>query len=269
MTDRANSVEVARLLAHLDDWSTGPAPLFRQLARGIASGIERGVLDRGTRLPAERALAAALAVSRGTAVAAYDLLVADGLVERRQGSGTYVLGAGALGLPPGREGSALVHRLVERSAGPSPFIDLSISVLHDASGLPPLSFSTTDLAVVEPDTGLSPWGLNGLRAAIAEHMCEWGLPSTPEEIVVTTGAQQAISAAAACWLRPGDTVVVEDPTYPGAVAAFTQAGARLQGGGGDRAGGRGDELAAGPPRRPARVYPQSTLHSPTGAGPSH
>src|SRR4051794_16168964 len=175
MTDRANSVEVARLLAHLDDWSTGPAPLFRQLARGIASGIERGVLDRGTRLPAERALAGALLVSRGTAVAAYDLLVADGLVERRQGSGSYVLGAGALGLPSGREGSALVHRLVERSARPastsdvhrakSRLIDLSISVLHDASSLPTLTFSTDDLATVEPDTGYSPWGLTGLRAA--------------------------------------------------------------------------------------------------------
>src|SRR3954447_7917367 len=151
MTDRANSVEVARLLAHLDDWSTGPAPLFRQLARGIASGIERGVLDRGTRLPAERALAAALLVSRGTAVAAYDVLVGDGLVERRQGSGTYVLGAGSLGLPAGREGSALVHRLVERSARPgtaasgvpgtSTLIDLSISVLHDASALPPVSLT--------------------------------------------------------------------------------------------------------------------------------
>src|SRR4051794_16748100 len=265
MTDRANSVEVARLLAHLDDWSTGPAPLFRQLARGIASGIERGVLDRGTRLPAERALAAALAVSRGTAVAAYDLLVADGLVERRQGSGTYVLGAGVLGLPPGREGSALVHRLVERSAGPSSIVDLSISVLHDPSRLPPLTISTGDLAAVEPDTGLSPWGLNGLRHAVAEHVTGWGLATTADEIVITTGAQQAISAAAACWLRPGDTVVVEDPTYPGAIAAFAQAGARLRGVGVDRGGVRGDELAAAIADRPALVYLQSTVQSPTRA----
>jgi DNA-binding transcriptional MocR family regulator len=133
---------LAQLVRELGDWAIGSAPLFRQLARAIASGIERGILGRGTRLPAERALAAALVVSRGTAVAAYDVLVADGLIERRQGSGTYVLGAGALGLPPGREGSALVHRLVELSAGPSTIIDLSISVLHDASGLPPVSLAT-------------------------------------------------------------------------------------------------------------------------------
>ncbi|MDQ1423487.1 MAG: Bacterial regulatory protein gntR family, partial [Acidimicrobiaceae bacterium] len=56
-------------MAELGDWAIGSAPLFRQLARAIASGIERGVLGRGTRLPAERSLAAALVVSRGTAVA--------------------------------------------------------------------------------------------------------------------------------------------------------------------------------------------------------
>src|SRR5207248_331718 len=72
------------------------------------------------------------------------------------------------------------------------------------------------------------------------------------------------SAAAACWLRPGDTVVVEDPTYPGAIAAFGQAGARLRGVGVDRSGVRVDELAAALADRPALVYLQSTLHSPTG-----
>jgi DNA-binding transcriptional MocR family regulator len=260
--DQADAL--AGLVSELGDWAIGSAPLFRQLARAIASGIERGILGRGTRLPAERTLAAAVVVSRGTAVAAYDVLVADGLIERRQGSGTYVLGAGALGLPPGREGSTLVHRLVERSAGPSSIVDLSISVLHDASELPPVSLSSSELTSVEPDTGYSPWGLTGLRRAVAEHVTRWGLPSVTDEIVITTGAQQAISAAAACWLRPGDTVVVEDPTYPGAIAAFGQAGARLRGVGVDRAGVRVDELAAALDDRPALVYLQSTVHSPSG-----
>jgi len=263
------------VMAELDDWAVGTAPLFRQLARAVASGIERGVLERGSRLPPERALATALTVSRGTAVAAYDLLVADGLVERRQGSGTYVLGEGALGLPPGREGSALVHRLVERSARPdaesdtraaaSTLIDLSISVLHDASALPSVSLTTEELIAVEPDTGYSPWGLTGLRSAVAEHMTGWGLPTHADEIVITTGAQQAISAAAACWLRPGDTVVVEDPTYPGAIAAFGQAGVRMRGLRVDRNGVVIDELEAALADRPALVYLQSTVHSPTGA----
>ena len=267
MARRANPRQVDQtgaLVAEVGDWAVGSAPLFRQLARAIAGGIERGALDRGTRLPAERALAVALVVSRGTAVAAYDVLVADGLIERRQGSGTYVLGAGALGLPPGREGSALVHRLVELSAGPSTIIDLSISVLHDASALPPVTLTSRELHAVAPDTGYSPWGLTGLRTAVAAHMSGWGLPSTAEQIVITTGAQQAISAAAACWLRPGDTVVVEDPTYPGAIAAFGQSGARLRGVAVDGQGVRVDELEAALADRPALVYLQSTLHSPTG-----
>jgi DNA-binding transcriptional MocR family regulator len=191
--------------------------------------------------------------------------VAEGLVERRRGSGTYVLGAGTLSLPPGREGSALVHRLVDRSAGPSALIDLSISVLHDPSALPTVTFDSAALRTVEPDTGYSPWGLNGLRAALADHVTGWGLPTRPEEIVVTTGAQQGISAAAACWLRAGDTVVVEDPSYPGAIAAFAQAGARLRGVGVDRGGVRVDELADALADRPALVYLQSTVQSPTGA----
>lgn len=267
MANRANLTNLAHMevVDELGDWAVGAGPLFRQLARALASAIERGVLARGTRLPPERTLATTLVISRGTAVAAYDLLVADGLVERRRGSGTYVVGAGALSLPPGREGSALVHRLVERSAGPSGLIDLSISVLHDPSTMPVTSIDTAALQAVEPDTGYSPWGLTGLRAALADHVTGWGLPTRADEVVVTTGAQQGISAAAACWLRPGDTVVVEDPTYPGAIAAFGQAGAHLRGVGVDRSGVRVAELAGALADRPALVYLQSTVHSPTGA----
>jgi len=257
MVDRANPLEVA-----LAGWATGPGPLHRQLARAIAGAVERGELERGTRLPAERVLAGVAAVSRGTAVAAYDLLVADGLVERRRGSGTYVLGAGVLGLPPGREGSALVHRLVDRSASASEVIDLSISVLRDAAGLPEVRVGTEDLG----DTGYSPWGLPSLREAIAVHLTSsWALPTAASQVVVTTGAQQAIAAAAACWVRPGDVVAVDDPTYPGAIAALTAAGARLVGVRVDGGGLVPDSLAQALRAAPSLVYLQSTLHSPTGA----
>lgn len=253
------------MVDELGDWAVGSGPLFRQLALAVARTIERGALAHGTRLPAERSLAAAMSVSRGTAVAAYDLLVAEGLVERRQGSGTFAVDPGSLGLPPGREGSALVARLVERSAAASDVVDLSISVLHDAGGLPHASVSTRDLLHVEPDTGYSPWGLAGLRAAVAELVTGWGLRTTADEIVITTGAQQAISTAAACWVRPGDVVVIEDPTYPGALSAFTAAGARLVGLPVDRNGVRVDALRDALAQHPALVYLQPTLHSPSGA----
>jgi DNA-binding transcriptional MocR family regulator len=239
-----------RVVDDLGDWSLGSGPLFRRLAVSLSRLVERGVLDEGERLPSERALATALSISRGTAVAAYDQLVADGVVERRQGSGTYAVGSAAVGLPAGREGSGLVARLVDASAGHGEVVDLSLSVLQDAGGLPDAQVSTADLEEVAPDTGYSPWGLYGLREALAERLSADGLPSTAEQIVVTTGAQQAISLAAACWVRPGDAVVVDDPTYPGALSAFTAAGARLT-----------TELDG----HPALVYAQPSIHSPTGA----
>lgn len=229
--------------------------------------------------PAERRLAIALGVGRGTVVAAYDELVADGVVERRRGSGTFVLGPDTLGLPPGREGSTLVHRLVDRSAvggpprpvadeqppRPAAVVDLSLSVVGDAAGLPDVGLSTADLLGIAPDTGYTPWGLPELRVVLARHVAAWGVPTRPEQIVVTTGAQQALSAAAACWVRPGDLVAVDDPTYPGAIATFTQAGARLVPMTVDGGGVRPDAVERALAQRPALVYLQSGPHSPTGA----
>ena len=254
MPNRATSRRVdqaRRVVDELGDWSVGSGPLFRRLAVAVSRLVERGALAQGERLPSERALAAALSVSRGTAVAAYDQLVADGVVERRQGSGTYAVGSAAVGLPSGREGSGLVARLVDASAGPAEVVDLSLSVLQDADGLPDARVTTADLAAVAPDTGYSPWGLRSLREVIAERLTADGLPSTAEQVVVTTGAQQAISLAAACWVRPGDTVAIDDPTYPGALSAFTAAGARLVTGDADH--------------HPALVYAQPSVHSPTGS----
>ena len=242
-----------------------PGPLFRRLARATASAIERGALADGSRLPSERVLAETLAIGRGTAVAAYDVLVADGLLERRRGSGTFVAVTAQPRLPEGREGSALIHRLVERSDPSTDLVDLSIAVLHDTDGLPAARVTTSDLRTVVPDTGYTPWGLPALRRAIAGHITEWGLPTDEHQIVVTTGAQQAITAAAMCWVRPGDVVVTEDPTYPGALAAFTQAGARILGTPIDDHGVKVDVLAKHLASKPALLYLQSTLHNPTGA----
>lgn len=267
MSNRATSGRsgaVVDLLDVVGDWAAGSGPLYRRLARAVTAAIERGALRDGDRLPSERHAAGALAIGRGTAVAAYDVLVADGLLQRRRGSGTYVRVTDQPPLPPGREGSALVHRLVERSEPGVGPVDLSISVLRDADGLPDVAVTTDDLRRVVPDTGYSPWGLPVLREAIARHLADTGLPTTAEQVVVTTGAQQAISAAAACWIRPGDRVVVDDPTYPGALAAFTQAGADLVGVPVDEHGVRVDALAAALDRRPALVYVQSSPHSPTG-----
>src|SRR6516165_674783 len=238
MTNRANSHKVASspVRAFVDaigEWDAASGPRFRALARAVAGAVERGAFDSGARLPAEREIAASLAVSRGTVVAAYDLLVADGLVER-----------GA-------------HESGE-------LVELSLSVLHDAGDLLPSTFNSRALTAVFADTGYSPSGFAALRAAVAQHVSGWQLPSKPDQIVITTGAQQAISVAASCWVWPNDLVVVEDPTYPGALSTFAAAGARVVGVGVDRFGILPEQLRDALALRPAMVYLQSTLHSPTG-----
>src|SRR5690349_11954445 len=89
---RARDIAPRALATLLADWSSGGGPLYRQLARRLQTVIEQGELTEGTRLPPERLLARALAVSRTTVVGAYDQLRAQGLLASRQGSGTWVEG---------------------------------------------------------------------------------------------------------------------------------------------------------------------------------
>ncbi|MCU1369104.1 MAG: GntR family transcriptional regulator [Ilumatobacteraceae bacterium] len=243
----------------LGGWTTGSGPLYRLLARAVTAAVERGDLDRGARLPSERSLAAAVDVSRGVVVAAYDELVADGTIERRQGSGTFVAGSPEVGLPPGREGSALFGRLVEGRT--DAVIDLSISVLHEARWLPDVTVRAADVADPAAD---SPWGIPALRERVARGLSAVGLPTGAEQVVITTGAQQGISIAAGCWVRPGDAVVVDDPTYPGVLSALAAAGAVVRPVPVDRDGIVLAEMEAALADRPALVYLQTGPHSPTG-----
>src|SRR5262249_50863251 len=104
-----------------------------------------------------------------------------------------------------------------------------------------------------------------LRAAIAAHLERAGLPTKAEQVLVTSGAQQAITLAASLLVEPGDGVVLEDPTYPGAIDAFTYFGARLTG---VPLGPGGLEEA--PPREalgrsaPRILYLTPTCQNPTG-----
>lgn len=265
MTNRATSSQVARSAARdrvvdaLGGWSDGTGPLYRLLARAVTAAVEHGDLARGERLPSERTLAEAVAVSRGVVVAAYDELVADGTIERRRGSGTYVAGSPDIGLPPGREGSALFGRLVE--APTASVIDLSISVLHESRWLPDVSVAAADLADPAAD---NPWGIAALRERVARGLGGIGLATEADQVVITTGAQQGISIAGGCWVRPGDVVVVDDPTYPGVLSALAAAGAVVRPVPVDRDGIVLARLEAALAERPALVYLQSGPHSPTG-----
>jgi DNA-binding transcriptional MocR family regulator len=111
-----------------------------------------------------------------------------------------------------------------------------------------------------------PLGLAVLRQALAKRLCSIGLPTSEEQVLVTNGAQQAISLIASLYLQRGDTVLVEDPTYFGAIEAFRAAGARVSsvpvGVDGVAPGVLRDRIAATAPRL---IYLTPTFQNPTGS----
>lgn len=193
-------------------------PLYRRLATAIQRAIANGEIPPGTALPAERHLAKSLALGRSTVVGAYDLLRAEGLLESRQGSGTWVAGAvrsTAYGGAPQESLRGAALSMTEDLD--TPIIDLATASLP-ASSLVREAFDAVGGALLDEllaTSGYSALGLPELRRAVAEVFTRDGLPTTPDQILITTGDQQALSLICSQYLSLGDTAVVEDPTSPG------------------------------------------------------
>ncbi|SHF16126.1 aminotransferase-like domain-containing protein [Streptoalloteichus hindustanus] len=212
------------LVARLGRWSAGRGPLYVLLAARLRELIDDGELPPDTPLPPDRAFATALAVGRGTVVAAYDVLCQEGKIVRRQGSGTRVASAV---LPrdrtrAGDTANPLFLHLLER---PDHVVQLTCAT---PTTVPPevTSAYTRALSLIRSDgLGYHPAGHPALRGALAERYTRRGLPTEPDQILVTTGAQQALSLVTRLLVRPGDKVVVEAPTYPGALEVFREAAA--------------------------------------------
>jgi DNA-binding transcriptional MocR family regulator len=263
-------VDASELVDLLGDWMTGPGPRYRKLAQALERAVELGELPPGQRLPAERQLARALVVSRATVVAAYDQLRGLGVLDSRQGSGTRVARratarrSGADGRVPGGRATSMFRRLVD---GPGELISLAMAV---EPAVPELGDALRELVHrdLEPlltDVGYHARGLPALREAIAAHLSDHALPTAPDQVVVTTGATQAIVLVAQMYLRRGDTVVAESPGWPGCLDFFRAAGAQLVGVPLDQDGIGVDGLArALADHQPALLYVTPTYHNPTG-----
>ncbi|MFD8567480.1 PLP-dependent aminotransferase family protein [Streptomyces sp. NPDC059639] len=260
-------ITASRLSRLLTGWSTdGAGPLPRRLADALAELAARGDVPTGTVLPSQRELAAVLGVSRSTVTSAYTLLESAGRLESRRGSGSRLRGPGPAGTGGG-EG-----RLASFDSRSAP-LDLSsgalpgLRVVAEAFG----SLGPADLAGPLATDGYHPHGLPVLREGIAAYYRAAGLPTTAEQILVTSGSQQAVWLIAQALVEPGDTVVVENPTYRGALEALRSRGARIVPVGGDRpgAGPDGADVAGlrallGTSVRPRLVYLQPSVHNPTG-----
>jgi DNA-binding transcriptional MocR family regulator len=165
-------------------------------------------------LPSERALADALRVSRTTVTAAYTQMRDDGYLNGRRGA---------------RSTTALP---VTPAAVPSHSEPASVNLAAATLAAPVAAVSqafTEAAQEVTPylhDIGIELTGVPPLRVAIAERYCARGLPTHPDDIMVTTGALHAIGLILATYTQPGDRVLVEQPTYHGALAAMATRGIR-------------------------------------------
>jgi GntR family transcriptional regulator/MocR family aminotransferase len=215
-----------------------------RIYRDLLDAILDGRLSAGTRLPATRALATQLAVSRTTVGLAYERLVAEGYLTAQVGAGTFVTHPSS---PPIRPQS------MDRPAeGPRPRAVWATLPLSDTTVEPGVRYA---FAIGLPDIGLFPFetwrrlvsrelrtgslgtgdygepaGTPALRAAIARHYgVSRGLRASPEDVIVTQGAQQAIDLVGRVLIDPGTVVAVEDPGYPPARHVFASMGARVVG----------------------------------------
>ncbi|MEJ3655498.1 PLP-dependent aminotransferase family protein [Actinomycetes bacterium KLBMP 9759] len=262
---------MSELVDALGDWHRRDGPLYGSLADALAAVIRDGTLVRGDRLPPERALAGALALSRSTVIAAYERLRRNGLVVSRRGSGTVVAAFAATRTTPpaGSAAGSLRQRFADQPGG---IISLRQAV---DDGLPELTAAVLDLASstlpeLLTDAGYHPRGLPELRQAIADHYTAQGLPTGPEHVVVTSGATQAIALIAQHHLRRGSVVAVETPSWPGSVDLFRALNTRLIGVPLDDEGIRTDALGTAiTQHRPDLLYVMPTFHNPTGLLMSH
>jgi DNA-binding transcriptional MocR family regulator len=208
----------ARRLAELvGELADDRPPRYAALATRIRLLTADGRLPVGVRLPAERELAAALALSRATVTAAYARLREDGWATARQGAGTWTA------LPAGPARGAWV---------PAPADEGVVDLAHAAPSAPPevpaaFAAALDDLPRLLPEHGYHPAGLPELRARIAQRYRDRGLPTTPEEVLVTAGALHAATVAFQVALRRGQRLLVEHPTYPNALDAASAAGLRV------------------------------------------
>ena len=208
-------ISARALSAALGGWRTRE-PVYEALADGIRLLCLDNRIAPRTALPAERELAAALHVSRSTVAAAYRSLRESAHIASTRGSGSVTL------------------PLRRRDPGGAPTSEGAID-LQQASppAWPGLTGLLTDVALsastIISRTGYDVLGRAELREAIAERYSERGIPTSPNEIVVTTGAQSAIHLLASVLLGRGDRVLIETPTYPHAADALRRADARLVG----------------------------------------
>ncbi|WAM00533.1 PLP-dependent aminotransferase family protein [Streptomyces sp. Je 1-369] len=214
---------------------SGTRPAYRHLAHALSGLILDGRIALHVRLPAERDLAVALGTSRTTVTAMYDLLRSHGYAHSRQGAGTWTAlpekaaPSGVRRLLAAENTTARNSTAQNTATEDTATEDTVIDLARAAPGLPGQELTDT-VARIAPrlaehahTPGYHPYGLPELRAAIAGRFTRRGLATVPEQILVTSGAQHALTLVLGLLCGPGDRVLTENPSYPNALEAMRRA----------------------------------------------
>jgi GntR family transcriptional regulator/MocR family aminotransferase len=208
-------------------------PIARQIYQQMRQSIVTSALPKGSRLPSTRELAELIEVSRFSVVAAYDELMAEGFIEGKQGSGTFVTNE----IPDSLSGSSMFavadeglsrrqlsdagQRYSEIGREDLQSLNMPFSAGRCSVDLPTLQawrqISSKHARTISLDAlgYTDPFGRESFRQIIAEYLRVFRFVNcTAEQIIVTSGAQQAIDLSIRVLLNPGDSVWVEDPGYP-------------------------------------------------------
>jgi DNA-binding transcriptional MocR family regulator len=197
----------ARLARLLGSWRRGGSRQgSADLAVALKLLVADGRLPVGTRLPSERELTDALPVSRTTITAALDQLRTEGVVESRRGAGSWING------PVGAGGgiTGVDDTMIDLSRAAPPALPSVRAAMDVAMGQMPEHLASH---------GYDERGLLVLRQRIADRYEARGLPTSPDQIVVTSGAQHAWALVLRLFVGPGDRVLVEQPSYPNTLEA--------------------------------------------------
>ncbi len=214
--------------------ASSDAPLYRQLYDQLRVHIQSGRIAKGDRLPATRELAGLLGLNRATVAAAYELLENEGLMKGHVGRGSFVEGEAPAPL-------RATWTELSSPAEPLPHLSMSVDGISFASSRPagelfPMEeFRATCEEVIRgPEAGAilqlgSPSGYSPLRAYLLDEARSESYANASDDILITSGCQQALDLLQRVLIRPGDTVALEDPVYPGLRGMFSASGARLVG----------------------------------------
>ena len=258
-------------------------PIYLQIENHIRASILSGHLEPGTRLPATRKLAQDLGVNRNTVENAYAGLEADGLIAPRLGSGTYVLShfpkpidspISFDGQWPAWQQKSLsldgMRMKIQADDNENRDVIRFDNGVGDPAQFPVDEFRKVLNAVLRRDgiTALDYGDRRGyapLRETMAHVLASQGLSTHADHILVTTGSQQAISLVVQSLLVPGDTILVETPTYTGALDLFHSLQLNVRGIPIDADGmqiNHVDELIT--KTNPKLIYTIPSFHNPTG-----